>query len=452
MTLQINMNPGRTVNGGPGVGLMTSAGNPWTVSDALAQDLVNRGVASPIAWPLQAVAANTPLMTVSRTGQMYGNGQPQIMGRKTLPGGAIAPGAILRMKGIVHKFQPFNGGCSLAVSIVQGANEVALANTLMTAALFSVSFEAEVVLSGDRKFGFARGGGYPALFQQNSLAAGADYSLNQANNTYAGSVRSPRGAGFIAFASYSAPPTVETVLIDFDKPVEVRVTLTPVANDCVELIGFDFWAFAQADGANTAHVKATLWPGDSYTEGTGATNTGTPPNDIPNDVVAQFGRLRPGRPTANLGLGGQGIKAIVDRIVADPIAGKYWDLILWAGANNATGNAADWIRDMDTDLQRLFAFRAPGSRTMLLNLHPTEAWFTPGTIETARVAYNAWLAAHPIYGPLVCDISTPLKVGGVNGRVAAAYTSGDAVSHLSNAGYAVVAGAADAKATALGWA
>jgi hypothetical protein len=51
MTLQINMRPGQSAQGGPGVGLMTAAGNPWSLSDGLAQELVNRGVATPVNWP-----------------------------------------------------------------------------------------------------------------------------------------------------------------------------------------------------------------------------------------------------------------------------------------------------------------------------------------------------------------------------------------------------------------
>jgi hypothetical protein len=51
MSLQINMNAGASVNGGFGIGVMTSAGNPWTVPDTLAQELVNRGVATALSFP-----------------------------------------------------------------------------------------------------------------------------------------------------------------------------------------------------------------------------------------------------------------------------------------------------------------------------------------------------------------------------------------------------------------
>lgn len=51
MTLSINMNAGASAQGGVGVGVMTAAGNPWAVADVLAQELVNRGVATPVNWP-----------------------------------------------------------------------------------------------------------------------------------------------------------------------------------------------------------------------------------------------------------------------------------------------------------------------------------------------------------------------------------------------------------------
>ena len=57
MSLQILMNSGASAQGGPGVGLMTAAGNPWSVPDALAQTLVNRGLATAYNWPVDVVPA-----------------------------------------------------------------------------------------------------------------------------------------------------------------------------------------------------------------------------------------------------------------------------------------------------------------------------------------------------------------------------------------------------------
>lgn len=56
MTMQINVLAGLGVQGGPGIGLMTSAGNPWTVSDSLAVELVqNRKVATYVTAPADQV-------------------------------------------------------------------------------------------------------------------------------------------------------------------------------------------------------------------------------------------------------------------------------------------------------------------------------------------------------------------------------------------------------------
>lgn len=73
MTLQVNMRPNASANGGPGIGLMTAAGNPWTIPDALAQDLVNRGVADAYNWP----AATAP-STVGSLGPVDVSGTPGV--------------------------------------------------------------------------------------------------------------------------------------------------------------------------------------------------------------------------------------------------------------------------------------------------------------------------------------------------------------------------------------
>nr|WP_316642876.1 hypothetical protein [uncultured Roseateles sp.] len=46
MSKRINMNVGASANGGPGIGLMTAAGNPWTLADGLADEFVNRQIAT----------------------------------------------------------------------------------------------------------------------------------------------------------------------------------------------------------------------------------------------------------------------------------------------------------------------------------------------------------------------------------------------------------------------
>jgi hypothetical protein len=65
MSLQINMNPGAAVQGGVGIGLMTSAGNPWTVPDVLALELVNRAEASPVNWPTSPPNSLSPVQAAA---------------------------------------------------------------------------------------------------------------------------------------------------------------------------------------------------------------------------------------------------------------------------------------------------------------------------------------------------------------------------------------------------
>ncbi len=71
MTLSINIKPGQSVNGGLVLGVMTAAGNPWLVPDALANELVNRGVAT-ANWANQTQVAAT--LVVNADGSVAGVG------------------------------------------------------------------------------------------------------------------------------------------------------------------------------------------------------------------------------------------------------------------------------------------------------------------------------------------------------------------------------------------
>ena len=55
MTKRINIVPGAFVNGGPAIGIMMANGNPWTVPDSLADELVNRQKANSVDGPKRAV-------------------------------------------------------------------------------------------------------------------------------------------------------------------------------------------------------------------------------------------------------------------------------------------------------------------------------------------------------------------------------------------------------------
>jgi hypothetical protein len=65
MSKRINMLPGQAANGGLGVGQMTASGNPWTVADGLADELVNRGWA---AYVDAAAKPRVPLLLNRNSG------------------------------------------------------------------------------------------------------------------------------------------------------------------------------------------------------------------------------------------------------------------------------------------------------------------------------------------------------------------------------------------------
>ena len=73
MSKRINLNAGASANGGAGVGVMTTSGNPWTVADALADDLVNRGIATYADAPAKG---RLPVQYDPNTGQQYAGDSP----------------------------------------------------------------------------------------------------------------------------------------------------------------------------------------------------------------------------------------------------------------------------------------------------------------------------------------------------------------------------------------
>lgn len=73
MTKRINMNTGAAANGGSGIGVMTSAGNPWTIADELANELVNRGVATYADTQAKGLL---PVQYDPLSGQQYAGGAP----------------------------------------------------------------------------------------------------------------------------------------------------------------------------------------------------------------------------------------------------------------------------------------------------------------------------------------------------------------------------------------
>ena len=273
---------------------------------------------------------------------------------------------MLRLRGLYAKISPFNAGGSLAVRLVQGANSVVIAQTSIGATLANFPFAMDLQLSYDRRWAFPSGTNNVNVFGQASMTA-ATYSVQTVLANSAPVANSPRAQGPIAFASYSTSPTVETVLIDFDQDVTLTVTIGIGANDSAELLFCTLETVAgSAVGINNSNAKATIFAGNSLTEGTGSTAN--------NDMVSMVGKARPGRGVLNAGLGGQTLSQIVDRMVKDPVAGKSWDMVLWGGHIEGSTDAAAWFATIQAQIARLQAFRGAGTKMMILNLHPDSAW------------------------------------------------------------------------------
>ena len=371
--------------------------------------------------------------SIGRSGAVWGNGS-YVVGTATIPAGAVKAGALLRLRGLLSKITPFTGGHSIEISLKQGANTVVIGQTSLGATVANYPFAQDLQLSNDRKWAFPSGTNTINMFGQAATVAGS-YSLNTAIASTGPSSAAPRAQSNIAFASYTVPPVVETVLIDFDLDVTLSVTVGVVTGDCVELLYCALEAVSSPTYGLSTGPSPTIFAGDSLTEGSGAT-TGS---ELPNLV----GRARPGRGVFNFGMGGQLIETVVDRVMADPVAGKYWDMVLWAGINDVQNDATTWFNTIKAQITRLQAFRAQGTRLMILNYHPSSAW--SAQFKAAEVTVNALLLAE--YGSLVVDVYTAV---GTSGGVVPVGNLSDAV-HLNDTGYGLVKDAIIAKMSALSW-
>ena len=391
------------------------------------------GYVNPVTGKEDVTPADFVATTIGRSGAVWGNGS-YVVGTATIPAGTVKAGSLLRLRGLLSKITPYTGGHSIEISLKQDSNTVVIGQTSLGATVANYPFAQDLQLSTDRRWAFPSGTNTINMFEQAATVAGS-YSLNTAIASTSPSATAPRSQSNIAFASYTVPPVVETVLIDFDRDVILSVSVGVVTGDCLELLYCTLESVSSLTYGLSTGASPTLFAGDSLTEGSGAT-TGS---ELPNLV----GKARPGRGVLNFGMGGQLITTIVDRVLTDPVAGKYWDLVLWAGINDVQNDATTWFNTIKNQITRLRAFRAPNSRMMILNYHPSSAW--SAQFKAAEVAVNAALLAE--YGSLVVDVYTAV---GTSGGVVPAGNLSDAV-HLNDTGYALVKNAVIAKMTALGW-
>lgn len=357
-----------------------------------------------------------------------------------LPPGAIIGGCQLRIRAHVAKHTPVAAGHAWRVSFAQGGNRVTLAQNSFAASALSALVDQSVFVSSDRRWGFTHS---QNAMNAPSLAIG-QLALTGASGGAPAGLGASQVSSQIAFASYSAAPITETLLIDFARPVELRVEIAGQGGDVLELVGFCAEMSATGNrAANFVPAGAICCWGDSLTQGSGATAVA----GVPQDYPAQLRRARAGSPLVNRGLGGQTASQIVDRLTADDVQGRHWDAVCWIGINDASGNGPAWWATVETQIDRLLAFRAPTARTLFLNYHPRSDWPDGNPFNTALRHVNARLAAK--LGTRLVDVSTPILAGGTNGTPNPAYLV-DTI-HLNNTGYGVVASTVAAAMAAAGW-
>lgn len=382
------------------------------------------------------------LMMAGSSGRMFGpaSGSAAVIVYSTLlPADTIKGGATIFLEGLLAKYSPFAAGTSISVRL----GGVLIANTSLVASVANYHFRQSVQISDDRKWGFSQ-----SLTIHGIIGSAATATGYPDTGTQVASAPASTGARSVAssakFVTYTAPPTVETVDVDFTQPQLLTVTLTLQNGDSAEFTGFSADMRYDPTGRSFASPKATIIYGDSLTEGTGSSAV----SSAPQDVGSQLARLRAGTPLASAGLGGQKSLAIVNRLLDDAVKGKQWNAIFWTGTNDFDSNIGDgpgWLAAITSQIDRALAFRT-NPNWMMLNMYPRSTWAVGDANYTAMQFVNAGLGTK--YGASrVVDIFTVLATNAGQTEVA---DRSDAI-HLVNSGYAKVAAAVDAKMTALGW-
>ncbi len=399
-------------------------------------DMAARGLA--IRAGADAARRSQVLMAAGPSGPVYGGSVPDwvAFNSVTLAPDAIPGGAMLRFRMLLAKYAPFNSGHSWRLRI----GDVVVAQNAMGASLGTFDTEQVIAIAHDRKSAFTY-----ALnsLDQPSVVAGR-YGTAGAKNGNTSLLGARQPSNSIMFVSYTAPPTVETVLVDFRQPVKVSLDVRVNNGDTLEVLGASIEMLSGAAGTvDYTHPKAISVWGDSLTEGTGSAAV----SGVPMDWVAQLRRQRAGWPVAAKGLGGQKSAAIADRLLTDPVAGRRWNTVLWMGINDFNdnvGNGPGWWAAVKTQIDRVLAYRT-NPRTIICNFHPNATWAVGDVNYQAMQFVNAQMAA--TYGNRVCDLFAALATDA--GKVPAA-SMADSI-HLANPGHTTVMQTVDAKITALGW-
>ena len=230
------------------------------------------GYMNPVTGKEDVTPTDVAVVSIGRSGAVWGNGS-YVMGTATIPARTVKAGSMLRLRGLLSKLSPFNGGSSISVSLKQGSNTVTIGQTSLNATMANYPFAQDLQLSNDRKWAFTSGTNSVNFYGQAATAAGV-YSLQTVVADGGPSTAYPRTQSTIAFTSYTSAPVVETVLIDFNRDVTLSVTVGIVTGDCVELLYCSLEAVSSLSNGLTTGLSPTIFLGDSLTEGTGA-NSGT---------------------------------------------------------------------------------------------------------------------------------------------------------------------------------
>jgi len=325
----------------------------------------------------------------------------QALATFSLPGNAIKPSCQWDVSGTLSKIAAtaFNAGATLRIFVNQGANSVVVGQNSLNGALGNYTFDTRIRMSSDRKWGFI-----PTInmFNKLTVSSGDVLPLDQAGGTVV-SFNANQASVTLAFATYAGPPFVETILIDFSKPITVTVEIgSGGAVSTGDVYGLEHATLsidAQKFAPNAAPANLLgLW-GHSLPSGTGATTVNTAP-------LGLIRINRPGRPVLGFGLGGQKIQAIADRILSDPVIGKSCDMVLWGLENDMDADPNVYFASIKPQLDRIMAFRAPSAKTAILTPITSSGWTQMQRDSTFAIV--PMLLADPIWGSKVFNQTAPI--------------------------------------------
>lgn len=345
--------------------------------------------------------------------KISGNATDYVLATITIPGGSLSPDSLLELKSL-FTFSGSAGGRK--VNLFWGGTNI-IGQSFPTATIGAIQVDHLMWVAPDLQS--------LTVFIQNFN----DVTSPSAN-----------GQG----APYSVHTSGTTVLsVDLTQDQTFTLSTKPAADDTAELTGFSLMNYSLGASKNFAIGTSIACWGDSLTAGTGSAS---PLGGWPSQLLIGV----PGRPVANLGVGGQTSSQVVDRLVRDKVRGKFWTQVLWVGRNDV-GNA-DLTNVVLTQLARAVANMDNGGKYLIGTITPANGE-TSGTANgIAIAAANAAIkAAYPAAN--IVDLFTILTAGTSDGTIQSSWmqnaTAGN--PHLNDLGYTQVYNAISAKLTANGW-